>query len=810
MRQRIGSFGLLVFLAACPGGVPGSDGSDGGNPLQGSCGDGNVDAVEACDDGNSIDTDACTTTCDLAVCGDGFVHEGVETCDDGNTEDADACIAICQIARCGDGVLRNDLSEGDDGYEVCDDGNTNDADDCTQVCDSPRCGDGLLLAASEACDDGNDDDTDACLSNCAVASCGDGFARVDAIAGEAGYEACDDGNDDNTDACTTTCVEAVCGDGFARMDLRDGEAGYEACDDGNDADTDACLTGCVAASCGDGQVWEGEEECDDGNLLEVDSCRNNCARARCGDGVLREDLGAGDDGFEVCDDGNVDPADACTDSCAVAVCGDGIARADLAVGEDGYEVCDDGNRSDRDACLNTCIAARCGDEIIRRDIAEGNEGHESCDDGNQVASDACSNACQRARCGDGIRRVDIRDPEDQRFEECDDGNADAGDGCTSECVTEIIDILPGAYHACALKANGDGYCWGRGTSGELGGGAFANSNVPRRLLDAVWGGGVDGNGIPRPEYSSGFSALALGAYFSCGITVVDGRVACWGTDGYGQRGDGNGGGIASLENYARPWAGTGLTGGTSIAAGSSHACAIAAGRLQCWGRNHIGQLGIGSRQDRSSPVSVGTGYAAYKVYSGAYYSCVTNGPVTRCWGANGAHNFDPNGEAPSNHYTRPIRILAGLNITNMALGDSHMCITNVGGAVNCFGSNLYHQVDGSMVNPQRRSGAAFRDSAALIGAGTSSSCAVRSQTGATYCWGRNQYGQIGNGQLGGTVSNPATVQGGSNVIKLAVREYFGCALNSQQQVKCWGRNRYGQLGVGDNDDRRAATLVEFP
>ena len=139
-----------------------------------------------------------------------------------------------------------------------------------------------------------------------------------------------------------------------------------------------------------------------------------------------------------------------------------------------------------------------------------------------------------------------------------------------------------------------------------------------------------------------------------------------------------------------------------------------------------------------------------------------------------------------------------------------MCITYGGGTVNCFGANLYHQVDQSMVNPRRRSGAAFRPSAALIGAGTSSSCAVASQTGAISCWGRNQYGQIGNGQLGGTVSDPATVQGASNVIKLAVREYFGCALNNLQQVRCWGRNRNGQLGVGDNDDRRVATVVEFP
>src|SRR5262249_876252 len=48
------------------------------------CGNGVLDLGEDCDDGNTDNTDACTSECQPATCGDGFVQAGVEACDDGN------------------------------------------------------------------------------------------------------------------------------------------------------------------------------------------------------------------------------------------------------------------------------------------------------------------------------------------------------------------------------------------------------------------------------------------------------------------------------------------------------------------------------------------------------------------------------------------------------------------------------------------------------------------------------------------------------------------------------------------------------
>jgi cysteine-rich repeat protein len=101
--------------------------------LEAVCGNGGVETGETCDDGNGDDTDACPTTCQTAVCGDGFVHAGVEECDDGaanNGDGKDQCRASCKNPTCGDGVV--------DTGEACDDGNEVDGDTCSNQCTSNK------------------------------------------------------------------------------------------------------------------------------------------------------------------------------------------------------------------------------------------------------------------------------------------------------------------------------------------------------------------------------------------------------------------------------------------------------------------------------------------------------------------------------------------------------------------------------------------------------------------------------------------------------------------------------------------------
>jgi cysteine-rich repeat protein len=139
--------------AICVGGVCGAS----------RCGDSFTDpqapgGAETCDDGNDDDTDACPTSCETAMCNDGFVRAGVETCDDGNDDNTDACIDNCMAAACGDGFMQA-------GVEACDDANTVSGDGCSGACVLESCGDGVEQLGEE-CDDGNQVNGDGCTIGC--------------------------------------------------------------------------------------------------------------------------------------------------------------------------------------------------------------------------------------------------------------------------------------------------------------------------------------------------------------------------------------------------------------------------------------------------------------------------------------------------------------------------------------------------------------------------------------------------------------------------------------------------------------------
>ena len=276
---RCGDAVVQVGVEACDDGNEKEDDACLNNCSEAACGDGTLRldvaagalGFEACDDGNEINDDGCSNDCELPRCGDGILAEANgEECDDGNENNTDECVdnkedIRCQLARCGDGFLRQDLAEGEDGYELCDDGNAVDGDGCTNDCQLPRCGDGVV--------------------------------RTDIEPGFPGFEACDDGNAVETDACLSSCEQARCGDGLIQADV-------EACDDGNRVDTDACLNDCRIASCGDGRFNPEAEPCDDGNEIEDDACRTGCIPARCGDDIIRRDIvDRGSRDFEDCEPG---------------------------------------------------------------------------------------------------------------------------------------------------------------------------------------------------------------------------------------------------------------------------------------------------------------------------------------------------------------------------------------------------------------------------------------------------------------------------------------------------------------------------
>jgi hypothetical protein len=141
---------------------------------------------------------------------------------------------------------------------------------------------------------------------------------------------------------------------------------------------------------------------------------------------------------------------------------------------------------------------------------------------------------------------------------------------------------------------------------------------------------------------TGVQALALGYNHGC-ARQSDGKVRCWGDNASGQLGDG------SIEFSSTPVTvrqspgGSPLTNVVDLSLGGEHSCArLSNGEVQCWGDNAYGQLGDGTTQDRSTPVAVLqspnesplTGVVDLTL--GVYHSCAqrSDGEV-RCWGYNG-------------------------------------------------------------------------------------------------------------------------------------------------------------------------------
>jgi hypothetical protein len=196
------------------------------------------------------------------------------------------------------------------------------------------------------------------------------------------------------------------------------------------------------------------------------------------------------------------------------------------------------------------------------------------------------------------------------------------------------------------------------------------------------------------------------------------------------------------------------------------------------------------------------------VSAGDYMTCAlsTTGGV-KCWGYNG--------EGELGDGTTTTRAVAGdvsgltSGVVALASGDAHTCALTTAGGVKCWGHGQYGQLgNGLTVNrltPMDVPG--LTSGVSAITAGYQHTCAVTS-AGGVKCWGWNRYGQLGNGVASDTPSlSPIDVPGLSGVTALTAGSNWTCALTTAGGVKCWGLNGAGQLGDGTTTMRLSPVNV---
>ena len=307
----------------------------------------------------------------------------------------------------------------------------------------------------------------------------------------------------------------------------------------------------------------------------------------------------------------------------------------------------------------------------------------------------------------------------------------AGQVVPPPLLTGITEIEAGWHHTCAVTTAGDAKCWGNNHDGQLGDGTEVDRAIP-----------VDVVGLLNKV-----QAITAGERHTCALTTAGG-VKCWGNNHDDQLGDG------TEIDRVTPVAVVGLTDGVkAISAGERHTCVLTtAGGVKCWGNNHDGQLGVGTEGDKKTPIDVaGLTSGVQAIAAGRRHTCaLTTAGGVKCWGNNHDGQL---GDGTKIDKKTPVDVmgLAGA-VKAITAGWRHTCALTASGSVKCWGKNHDGQLgDGTAINRSSPVDVVGLPSGVrAIAAGGQHACALNPQF--VSCWGDNEDGQLGDGTTADTLA----------------------------------------------------------
>jgi alpha-tubulin suppressor-like RCC1 family protein len=384
---------------------------------------------------------------------------------------------------------------------------------------------------------------------------------------------------------------------------------------------------------------------------------------------------------------------------------------------------------------------------------------------------------------------------------------------------QFIQLADGSYHSCGLTPQGAAYCWGRDDYGQLGdGGVSSDSQSPVA---------VDTSSINGEK---AFVQLTGGVAHSCGLTA-DGRAYCWGWDERGQLGNGGSGQDSQEPVLVDVSPITGEQAFVHLAAGGGNTCGLTSeGAAYCWGGDVFGELGNGGVSSNSQdPVAVDispiSGAKTFRQLTGgdSHVCGLTSDRVAYCWGSDSAGQLGDGGTSVNSQSPVAVDIspiTGDQSFVLLAAGDMHTCGLTCEGATYCWGWDGYGQLgDGDPSNDSQEpvavdTGAMTGDVAfvQLIG-GNAHACGLTA-AGEAYCWGRDDNGQLGDGGESRDSQSPVSVDtsgitGEQAFVQLTGGMAQSCGLTGVGMAYCWGWDGYGQLGDGgESNDSQSPVMVD--